>query len=113
MSSTPYFGGLARPLLCQQRGGPARYRAVRATAVGGVPLYQLSGRQRQLMLLVKAPAQGAPLPVLGEPPSALEQTNQLLVWDTLCKLRAAGNTIVACSHNPNHLLGYCDRALAW
>jgi iron complex transport system ATP-binding protein len=72
---------------------------------------QLSGGQRQLVLVARAVAQQTPVLFLDEPTSALDFNNQVRVWQFLRQLAGEGITIVACSHDPNHLLWYCDRVI--
>lgn len=72
---------------------------------------QLSGGQRQLVLVSRAIAQRTPLMFLDEPTSALDFDNQMRVWRILRRLAEAGTTVVACSHDPNHVAWFCDRVL--
>jgi len=72
---------------------------------------QLSGGQRQLVLVSRAIAQQAPLMFLDEPTSALDFDNQVRVWRILRQLAREGTTVVACSHDPNHVAWFCDRVL--
>lgn len=111
MGRTPHLHGLNGP---QPQDEAAAQAAMEEAGVGGLAqrcYTQLSGGQRQLVLLARALCQDAPLLVLDEPTSALDFKNQLLVWQTLCRLRDRGKTILACTHDPNHLLWYCDQAL--
>lgn len=71
----------------------------------------LSGGQRQLVLIARAVAQESSLMFLDEPTSALDFQNQIVVWKTLRKLRNQGFTIVVCTHDPNHILWFCDSVL--
>ncbi len=72
---------------------------------------QLSGGQRQLVLIARALAQESPLMLLDEPSSALDFNNQILVWKLLQELVNDGITILVCSHDPNHILWFCTDAL--
>jgi iron complex transport system ATP-binding protein len=72
---------------------------------------QLSGGQRQLVLIARAIAQETPVLFLDEPTSALDLNNQVRIWRILRTLAYEGITIVACTHEPNHILWYCDRVL--
>ncbi|MHB1192847.1 MAG: ABC transporter ATP-binding protein [Longimicrobiales bacterium] len=72
---------------------------------------QLSGGQRQLVLVSRAIAQQTPLIVLDEPTSALDFDNQVRIWRILHRLAMEGTTVLACSHDPNHVAWFCDRVL--
>ena len=72
---------------------------------------QLSGGQRQLVLLARAMAQESPVMLLDEPTSALDLNNQIKIWRTIRRLSREGRTVLACSHDPNHLLWFCDRVV--
>jgi iron complex transport system ATP-binding protein len=73
------------------------------------PYDRLSGGQRQLVLVARAVAQQAPVMLLDEPASGLDFHNQVLIWQVLRALAASGTTIVCCTHDPNHVLWFCDR----
>lgn len=72
---------------------------------------QLSGGQRQLVLIARAMAQETPLILLDEPTSALDFNNQIRVWKLLTEIAAAGTTVLACAHDPNHVSWFCDRVV--
>lgn len=72
---------------------------------------ELSGGQRQLVLVARALAQGAPVMLLDEPTSHLDYRNQVEVWRTLRALAAEGHTLVVCTHDPNHVVWFADRVL--
>lgn len=72
---------------------------------------QLSGGQRQMVLIARAIAQETPLMLLDEPTSSLDFKNQLLIWNTLLHLKKMGKSIFICTHDPNHVLWFCDRVL--
>ena len=72
---------------------------------------QLSGGQRQMVLIARAIAQETPLMLLDEPTSSLDFKNQLLIWKTLLRLKKLGKSIFVCTHDPNHVLWFCDRVL--
>ncbi len=75
------------------------------------PYSQLSGGQRQLVLIARAVAQETPLVFLDEPTSALDFSNQMRIWNILRKIAEKGTTVVACTHDPNHVLWFCDEAV--
>ena len=71
----------------------------------------LSGGQRQLVLIARATAQETPLLFLDEPTSALDFSNQIKILRILRRIAAGGVTIVACTHDPNHVLWFCDEVV--
>ncbi len=111
MGRTPHLGGLSGPRAADRQAAMDAMTEVGVQELAQRPYTQLSGGQRQLVLIARALCQDAPLLVLDEPTSALDFKNQLLVWNTLCRLRDGGRTILVCTHDPNHLLWYCDEAL--
>lgn len=73
---------------------------------------QLSGGERQLVLIARALAQGGRLLVLDEPTSALDASNQIRVLQRLRRLvRDDGLTVVLSSHQPGHALEFADDVL--
>lgn len=111
MGRTPYLGGIQGP-------SPADYQAaetaIDAVGIGEIrekPYTDLSGGQRQLVLIARALAQQSPVIIMDEPTSALDFKNQILVWKQLCALRQGGKTVLVCTHDPNHVLWFCDDVL--
>lgn len=74
------------------------------------PYNQLSGGQRQLVLIARAIAQEARVMLLDEPTAALDFSNQVRIWRLIQKISRQGITILACTHNPNHVTWFCDQA---
>ena len=71
----------------------------------------LSGGQRQLVLMARAIAQETKIMFLDEPTSALDFSNQLKIWKIIKKISESGVTILACSHDPNHVSWFCDKVV--
>lgn len=75
---------------------------------------ELSGGQKQLVFMARALAQQTPLMLLDEPTSALDFKNQIMLWKILQKIsRDEGKTIIICTHEPNHVLWFCDEVVAF
>lgn len=72
---------------------------------------QISGGQRQLVLIARAMAQETPTLLLDEPTSALDLDNQVRIWENLRALADRGTTVLACSHDLNHLSWFCDQVV--
>jgi iron complex transport system ATP-binding protein len=75
------------------------------------PYNQLSGGQRQMVLIARAIAQETRIIFLDEPTSALDFSNQMRIWDLMRKVKDQGITILACSHDPNHVSWFCDKVV--
>ncbi len=75
------------------------------------PYTELSGGQRQLVILARALNQNTPVLLLDEPSSALDFKNQIILWKIVRNLTESGKTIIACTHDPNHISWFCDQVV--
>ena len=74
--------------------------------------YQLSGGQRQLVILARALVAEADILVLDEPTSALDLKNQSLVLHWIKRLADEdGLTIIFTTHQPHHAQAVADQVL--
>jgi iron complex transport system ATP-binding protein len=65
---------------------------------------QISGGQRQLVLIARALAQGTPFLIMDEPTASLDFGNQAMVLARIRELAADGYGIVLSTHDPDHAL---------
>jgi iron complex transport system ATP-binding protein len=72
---------------------------------------ELSGGEKQLVVLAQALMQRAPLLLLDEPASALDVSHQLRLFDLLRKLNGEGLTVLCILHDLNLALHYFDKLL--
>lgn len=64
----------------------------------------LSGGQRQLVLIARALAQKSSLIIMDEPVTGLDLGNQMRLLDLMEELSLLGHTVVQTTHNPDHAL---------
>jgi iron complex transport system ATP-binding protein len=111
LGRTPYLGLLGRPTAEDDRIVTDTLAWLGLGDLAARPYDRLSGGQRQLVLIARAVAQRTPVMLLDEPASGLDFQNQLLIWQVLRSLAAAGTAVVCCTHDPNHVLWFCDRVV--
>lgn len=75
------------------------------------PYTEVSGGERQLVLLARTLAQEAGVILLDEPTSHLDFRNQALTLGTIASLAAQGMTLVTTSHDPNHAFLFPGRVV--
>lgn len=73
---------------------------------------QISGGERQLVLLARALVQEAKILILDEPTSNLDFGNQVKVMTQIKKLAKEGYTIIQSTHNPDQTFLFSDSTLA-
>src|SRR5262249_6294603 len=78
--------------------------------LGERPYTMISGGERQLVLLARAPAQEPRFIVLDEPTASLDFGNQGKVMREIRALAASGHGVLFTTHDPNHALRAADRA---
>jgi iron complex transport system ATP-binding protein len=70
---------------------------------------QISGGERQLVMIARTLAQGPDVILMDEPTSALDFKNQTLVLKMINKLAKQGKTIILSTHFPNHAMLYSSK----
>jgi len=65
---------------------------------------ELSGGQRQLVMIARALAQQAAICIMDEPESGLDYGNQVKLFKLLTELRTRGMTFIVSTHYPEHIL---------
>lgn len=72
----------------------------------------LSGGERQLVLVARALAQQANILFMDEPTANLDYGNQIQVLEQVRKLVRQGYTVIQSTHNPEQAFLYADEVLA-
>lgn len=75
------------------------------------PFSQLSGGERQLVLLARALVQQAPVLVLDEPTAALDYGNEVRLLGIVADLARDGRSVLMTTHQPGHALSYSSRTV--
>lgn len=73
---------------------------------------ELSGGERQLVLIARALAQQARILLMDEPTANLDYGNQLRVLQRVKELTHSGYTVIQSTHNPDQALLFADQVLA-
>lgn len=72
---------------------------------------EISGGERQLVLIARAIMQEASILVMDEPTANLDFGNQIRVMEVCRELVGRGYSIIQSSHNPQHSIKYSDEIL--
>jgi iron complex transport system ATP-binding protein len=113
MGRTAHLGPLAMPGRRDRDIAEAAMDSLGIAHLAPCACTEISGGERQLMLLARALAQQPRILVLDEPTSALDFGNQVRVLDHVARLaREAGMAVVMTTHDPNHALRHATRVAA-
>ena len=72
---------------------------------------EISGGERQLVLIARAIVQNSQILLMDEPTSNLDYGNQLLVLQEVKKLSDDGYTVIMSTHNPDHAFMFASKAV--
>ncbi|ADG13384.1 ABC transporter related protein [Methanocaldococcus infernus ME] len=111
MGRTPHLNGIFGPKKEDVDKAIKAMEAIGVINLADKPYTDLSGGQRQLVLLARALAQETEVMVLDEPTSALDFRNQLKIWNILKKLAKSGMSIIVSVHDPNLMMWFCDKVI--
>lgn len=111
MGRTVHLAPFASPGVCDRAAASAALTTLGIADLADRPFTDLSGGQRQLVLIARALAQANPMIVLDEPTASLDFGNQALVLRRIAQLRLDGVGLVMATHAPDHALALADRVL--
>lgn len=75
------------------------------------PYTEVSGGERQLILIARALAQGADIFIMDEPVNGLDYGNQIRLLARIADLADSGYTFIKTTHFPDHALWIADRVV--
>jgi iron complex transport system ATP-binding protein len=111
MGRTPYLPLSATPSAADQRMAQSCLERLGIGNLRDRPFSELSGGERQLVLLARALVQQAPVLVLDEPTAALDYGNEVRLLGIIADLARDGRSVLMTTHQPNHALNYSSRAV--
>jgi iron complex transport system ATP-binding protein len=112
MGSAHRLGSFSRPGAREEAGALDALALLGISALASRSFLQLSGGERQLVLIARALAQRSDILVMDEPASSLDYGNQLRLLKSVGALSKNGYTVLFSTHTPQHALSYADRVLA-
>jgi len=111
MGRAPHLGLFAQPGHGDLAAVDAALEAVGAVKLRDRPYTQISGGERQLVLVARGLAQGAGCLLMDEPAAHLDPQHQQGIYRIVRRLVEEGFAFVITSHHPNDALLYADRVL--
>ena len=112
MGRARHVGLFSQPSMRDEAAALAALDRFGIADLAGRAFHDLSGGQRQMVVLARALVAEAGVLLLDEPTSALDLRNQALVLQWIGRLaRQDGLTVVFTTHHPHHALAVADDAL--
>ena len=109
MGRTARMGRFAVPSARDRQAARAALERLGVARLAERVYTQISGGERQLVLIARALAQETATLILDEPTASLDFGNQLRVLAELDRLRRDGIGILMSTHQPEHALRVADR----
>jgi len=111
MGRAPHLRLLDRPHPADHAAADEALERVGMIALRDRPYTQLSGGQRQMVMIARGLAQQCAILLMDEPDAHLDPHNQYRIMSIVRELVRDNLTFVISSHTPNHALTYADRVL--
>jgi iron complex transport system ATP-binding protein len=111
MGRTPHMGIFGMPTPRDAALAEEALDSVGIRHLKNRPYTELSGGERQLVLLSRTLAQQPDVILLDEPTSHLDMRNQVLCLKTIGALAIQGRSMVMTTHDPNHAFLYPGRVV--
>lgn len=111
MGRAPHLGLFGKPGKADHAAADEALERVGMIEFRHRPYTQLSGGQRQMVMIARGLAQQCAILLMDEPDAHLDPRNQHHVMGIVCRLVQEHLTFVISSHTPNHALAYANRVL--
>ncbi|MDR3599779.1 MAG: ABC transporter ATP-binding protein [Desulfosporosinus sp.] len=111
MGRTAHLGNFSSPTKKDRRIAEQAIDTLDISYLANRIFTELSGGEKQLVLIARALAQEPKILVMDEPTSALDFGNQLKVLSQVRQLAHQGLTIIMASHVPDHAFFYATKVM--
>lgn len=111
MGRAPYLGLFSHPALRDNLLAEQALDMVGMLHLKDKPYTQISGGERQLVLIARTMTQDPKMVLLDEPTSHLDFKNQTLVLRMVNMMAENGMTVVMTTHLPNHAMQYSNKVV--
>lgn len=111
MGRYPRLGRFARETAADRAAVDAALARTDTATLADRLVTQVSGGERQRLILARAVAQEAPVLLLDEATAAMDAHRKIDAFDLLAELNAEGVTVLAVMHDLNLAALYCRRLL--
>ncbi len=102
MGRNPHLGFMAGPTDADRRATQDSLARMGIAHLGARRFHELSGGERQMVLVARALAQGSRVLVMDEPCSGLDLGNQVRILGVIRDLARDGYAVLLTSHLPGH-----------
>lgn len=111
MSTTAQIGNFKGPGEKEKKVAMEALERMGMADFAGQGYTQISGGERQLVLIARALAQQTKLIIMDEPTSNLDYGNQIRVLSLVKQLTREGYTIIQSTHHPDQAFMYADEVV--
>ena len=109
MGRTAHMGAFASPTRRDEEIAAGALDAAGMAHLGQKPYTEISGGERQMVLITRAMVQEARLLIMDEPTSNLDYGNQVRVLGHIREMASRGIGVLMTTHFPNHAFLCADR----
>lgn len=102
MGRNPHLGFMAGPSVADRRAADDALARLGIAHLAPRRFHELSGGERQMVLIARALAQGSRVLVMDEPCSGLDLGNQVRILSVIRQLARDGYAVLLTSHLPDH-----------